>query len=521
MTKSGLPSTSALPLTSVLTEGLPNMPTHVRYMDEYDDSVKTIRDPEGSDVWTLMFDATRRAIDLTLFDESDVRMFVKCLLIWELREYSPHTVYNHWAAIKSAYTAIGAEWFRKKVSLTPVDWGQYWDLEVRPVVSDNEASLIKSLLHFMCSMNFAGWCPDHRDYVRSLSFAWRKSFKGVLSGASILCADEEAAIIAYLDYTSEFSQSDKELSNSELLRFCLLCICYSEGLRPVQIARIAFEDLRCFLGSDGKPVVHIVVHRAKKRHGSGRIAFVRKIKREWAGPFAEYHARRSAKLAQEDRLSATGVKAFPQRLADIARIVGDTVEAITGVRRTATDLRHSAAQRLADAGASVEEIAHFLGHSHWDTSLVYFEASDIQAEQINKALAISPVYSEIAKVARTRTIDKARLLALAPDNQIGALPHGIPISGIGACGKGQSLCALNPVLSCYNCRRFMPVDDVELHRQVLGDLRPIVRHFHDESRGDAQSPAFLQLRTTLAGIQKVVTDIESGNTDAERATCNE
>jgi len=67
---------------------------------------------------------------------------------------------------------------------------------------------------------------------------------------------------------------------------------------------------------------------------------------------------------------------FQIPLETIIKIVGDTIKSITGVRRTATDLRHSAAQRLVDAGASVEEVAEFLGHSYWDTSLIYFNASE-------------------------------------------------------------------------------------------------------------------------------------------------
>ena len=89
------------------------------------------------------------------------------------------------------------------------------------------------------------------------------------------------------------------------------------------------------------------------------------------------------------------------------------------------------------------------------------------------------------------------------------------VSGIGACNLGQHLCELNPALSCYTCRKFIPVADVEMHRKVLDDFRKVARFFFDESRGDNQSPAFAQLRITLTAIQKVIDDIDEGHPNQE------
>jgi hypothetical protein len=43
---------------------------------------------------------------------------------------------------------------------------------------------------------------------------------------------------------------------------------------------------------------------------------------------------------------------------------------------------------------------------------VYFDSSPAQAGRLNKALALSPLYSAVVEVAKTRAIDKARLLGL-------------------------------------------------------------------------------------------------------------
>lgn len=125
-------------------------------------------------------------------------------------------------------------------------------------------------------------------------------------------------------------------------------------------------------------------------------------------------------------------------------------------------------------------------------------------------MALSPIYANVAEVARTRTIDKAALLRLPPDKQIGGVPHGIPIAGIGGCAMGQSGCTKNPVLSCYNCRKFMPVKDAAVHDDVVESLRPVVLEFADASRGNDESHAYTQLRRTLTAAQKVAADIRAG-----------
>jgi hypothetical protein len=187
----------------------------------------------------------------------------------------------------------------------------------------------------------------------------------------------------------------------------------------------------------------------------------------------------------------------------VSQLIGGETEAILGRSRSANELRHTAAQRMADAGATKEELAEFLGHTSLETGLIYFDQSPTQAARLNKALALSPIYTAIVEVARTGTIDKAALLGLPADRQVMGCPHGIPIAGIGACELGQSLCAKNPVLSCYGCRKFMPVADAATHRRVLESLRPVVRFFFDASREEAQMPAYGQLTRTLAAVEEV------------------
>ncbi|MET3757111.1 MULTISPECIES: tyrosine-type recombinase/integrase [Rhizobium] len=199
----------------------------------------------------------------------------------------------------------------------------------------------------------------------------------------------------------------------------------------------------------------------------------------------------------------------------VSRAIMELTGELTGEAWSPTDLRHTAAQRLADGGISHVGLTEFLGHTSDRIANVYFDTSPAQAQRINEALAISPIYSNLAKIAKTRTIDKAMLLGLPSDQQIGAVPHGIPIAGIGGCNLGQS-CIKNPVLACYTCSRFMPLGVSEIHQEVLESLRPVVMEFAAASRYNQQSPAYAQLKTTLDAVRRVVEALKSDSMDEEQ-----
>lgn len=149
-----------------------------------------------------------------------------------------------------------------------------------------------------------------------------------------------------------------------------------------------------------------------------------------------------------------------------------------------------------------------MGHAQTNTGLVYYATSASHAERVNKALGASEVYRRVAKIARDRFISQEDLAKLKDEQQIAAVPHGIPIAGIGGCQSGQPGCPYNPVTSCYGCRKFMPVNDKALHEKVLNDMRQIVLFFESSSRADMKSPAYMQLQRTIAEIQAIIDELE-------------
>lgn len=231
----------------------------------------------------------------------------------------------------------------------------------------------------------------------------------------------------------------------------------------------------------------------------------RRVKSEWTLIFVRLQEHLyangitgTAKFFQAQSSSEVGT-----RISTLVRSVINSKD--TG---TATDLRHTAAQRLVDAGASHEELAEFLGHTQTDSGLVYFSVSASHAERVNRALGASEVYRQVVKIAHDRFISFDELKRLKGEQQVAAVPHGIPISGIGGCQSGQPACPYNPVTSCYGCRKFMPVHDRALHEKVLSDMREVVLFFDGSARGDTHSPAYMQLQRTISEIQSVIGELD-------------
>ena len=55
----------------------------------------------------------------------------------------------------------------------------------------------------------------------------------------------------------------------------------------------------------------------------------------------------------------------------------------------------------------------------------------------------------------------------------------------------------------------MPLHDRAMHESVLASMREVVMFFEQSSRGDAQSPTYLQLQRTITEIQMVIEELES------------
>lgn len=478
---------------------LPRLPSAIRYYDDFDDKHHSIRDPENSNIWEIQYDGERARLDFSVFDDA-LRFIFKHTATDLFSRLEPSSVANICSGILR--NTDQAEHFIRSLVLRPEEFRNLWVTEIQPSKAWAYSRNIRTTLHSLCNLSIGPWRPDMRPYVSQLESPPQDIYKTVRTGECFLPLNHQSLLIDYLDELSDSVRKAPETQTTIKLRdACLLVIAHQYGCRPGQIARIRTADVRCYENG----TVHLAIPLLKQRGNEALRRITRRVKPELCSIFIEYTARRCDRA-----VSGTSADSYfnlsPKRLS---AALSNLTEEITGTRWSPTDLRHTAAQRLADAGSSHIALSEFMGHATTLTANVYFDASPTQAQRINQALAISNIYANVAEVARTRTIDKNALLRLSPDQQIGGMPHGIPISGIGGCAAGQSLCTKNPVLSCYTCRKFLPLSDSTVHESVVESLRPVVIEFVNASRFNEESPAYTQLRRMFQAALQVAEEVRS------------
>jgi integrase len=477
---------------------LPTMPALIRYHDAYAGAWRTIRAPRTEDVWILHLNGTERPLDFRLFPES-VRWILRHLFAAALVKYAPTTAAGIFDILVWLVDNLGSEIILRPLNLEPLELRQFWLQFILPELIEvgHPALPLKFYFKFLCKNGVGRLSPGDEKFISKLPGPKADLYASVRTNEVFLSNLEQLAIVNHLDDMSEAARRGT-LPRDALRDACLLVASFQYAMRPIQLAKVRRNDVtvRPSIAGDD-PIVHVRFSIEKQRSSKKRTPVTHKIKREWAILYVRYYAA----IAPEQ--SRPGKFFFELDPAETSFAIKRILSGILDRSRSANDLRHTAAQRLVDRGASHEELQRFMGHNNPRTGLVYFKETANQAECLNKALASSKIYSEISIIGRDKMIDESRLKAMSADQQIGGVPHGIPIAGIGACEVGQSLCTKNPVLSCYGCRKFMPVRSTRIHREVIEMLRAVVRRFSDVS---PTSSAFAQLTYAIAAVERLIAD---------------
>lgn len=492
---------------------LPGLPQSLVYFDDYAGERRSIESPAAQHVWRLQADGKDTPLDFSAFP-GPARDLLKHWAAWALTRKTPATLRIYQAANMRVLEKHGPDLFTLALHAHPHELRDSWHSTVLPAHTHPlELVGLKSLFHFVAAMGLGQFRPEHADFIGTLRLPKRDKYAKIRTGEVFLSITEEGRIVEYLDSViAQVSAGSGDVPPDDIRDACVLALSYEHAFRPSQIAKLRRSDVRTYRSEDEQVLsVHATFWAAKQRWNSTPRPLARAIKRDWVPLFTNFIRVRDARpgsfTSSDGRLVPDSF--FGLSPDDVTKLIRSKTAELLGPARCANVLRHTGAQRMADAGASQEELAEFLGQSSLESGLVYYESSPAQAALLNNALAVSPVYQTIAEVARTRTIDKAALLGLPTNNQVQGCPHGIEIAGIGACELGQSLCAKNPVIACYTCRKFMPVTDCSIHREVLNSLRPIVRLFYGASREESQGAAYMQLSRALEAVQAVVVSLEA------------
>lgn len=475
---------------------LPPLPKTVRYYDDYSDSYSELTDLCAKDVWTIHYDGKHSDLDFGGLPPS-LKQILKSWCAASLPTYSPRTLDVYLQLLNLHLTPAILD----LITAGPLELHSNWSALLGRGTPYGVFSPLSNILHFLCDYSVFPWAPEWDDLITLQPYPKVDKYAAIRIGDVFITPAEEQSYVKFLDSIVErINERPEALTGSELRDAAILLISYQFGMRPKQTAMLRLQDVRIWEDTlNPDTAVHLTFRMIKQRDRRKALPLRRKVKRDWTPIFVEYRKR----LLQAG--SAPACHFFACTPDNVNHII-TRVTAQLGSRRVANELRHSFAQRMVDAGATEEELAEAMGHSHLDTSLVYFTYSRTMAARVNQALGISDVYKTVLRFAHEPFISLDELSKLKGDLQIAGVPHGIPIAGIGGCKSGQPNCPYNPVLSCYGCNRFMPVGETAIHLRVLKDLRELLNSLLASSYADPGSAAF-QLESTIKNVQSVISEL--------------
>ena len=489
-----------------LVKSLPPLPPVIRYYDEFDERVRSIPEFRTSNKLQLSHNGRVVYIDLAQCSP-DWSLLLKHIMAFMLNNsLAIGTIICYILPIR----CLEQRDLSLLLTSGPRGIKETWS-HLRSYYSNRNQAFfasLKHLLYMLCKYHLSGWAEPYADFISTkLPLPHKDKFATVRSGDAFLTVTEEAAIVRYLDEVSAFlMQNCGDISDHDLHSAGMLVCAYQLGMRPVQIASVTKRDVRVWHHSETQhPSVHIIFKMLKQKGRFNGFPLSRKIHEKWCLIFNEIVTRNQLRDGGKLFFGVRSNHEATQRILSLA-------SAITGAETSATDLRHTAAQRLADAGASNEELAEFLGHSDSSTCLVYYRTSYNQTERVNRAFEKSVIYQNVVQIARDKYISDAELKRLKGDQQIAGVVFGAPIAGIGACLCGQPQCPSNPVTACYTCPKFIPCNDLSVHTRVLDSVRDTISMFEHFSRGENHAPAAEQLTATVIAIEEVIEDLEGAYT---------
>ncbi len=394
--RSGASSADSLARFSATLQPLPS---NLRYYDEFNDATRSIRSPAHLNVFELHFHGRCIRVDFAGRAPECALMLKHTLAMMLEQSLSVTTI----AAYYSQMHQLTDRDLMVLLETGPLQVARLWS-EWRAREQGVAAYILaKHVLHLFCTYRWNGWSDEYRTYLRTaLPLPASDKYATVRAGDVFLSAAEEAAIVRHLDDIVGRLRSGEILPHGLIADAGMLLCAYQFAMRPIQIGMLDSRHVRIWHDEvDDDPTVHLTFHMAKQRGNKTRISLTRRVKREWVQIFVQLTLRLRANAAEASD------KFFQIKSAtEVGRRISSLVRSLIGSDRlgTATDLRHTAAQRLVDAGASHEELAEFMGHAQTNTGLVYYSNSASHAERVNRALGSSEVYRRVAQIAHDRFI---------------------------------------------------------------------------------------------------------------------
>lgn len=442
---------------------------------------------DGGKIFRVDWDALDFKIDLT--------NIFKGFIFHRLEVNSPHTVGVDVQLIKlisNSHLKIGFPWSETDVLsfLT--------ENEFKKKVRENYS--FRALYVWALDRGIKGFDRQIALHIKESKPNESGQYDKIFLRQNVITPSDEILLLKYLNKHANSNEW------STIRNIVVLQLGFELAPRPIQIHSIDETDFHRY-GLDNQKYYSIDLPMAKKIRSGSTEKRPRSIS-DGLGKKIEILIKRN-----NEEFKASLVKALFKR-KDGVRLSSPEITKIVSIQMRMFRfkkgdglnlLRHHLGQSLADQGASAEVIAETLGHNSTVASRAYVGATPEIATIKTRALGKNGTYLDIMKMLLTGEIiekDKS-----PKDRRIKGMIGSQYIGGIGSCGlPTNTSCPLNPVYSCYTCKKFHPFIDGS-HNHVKEALQKQSQYFVDIAEKSQQiesNRALTQLESTIEAVDSVI-----------------
>lgn len=173
---------------------VPEMPSAIRYYDDFLDEMCSIRNPAEMDAWLISRNGTNELLDFKGFP-TEIRLLIKhwcCDQIQNLAISTGRSRFHDLRRIEPSDLSL-------IISTSPASARSNWQLIMSKNYGAHEAGAIKSIFYYFCKFNMGGWSSQYTEFLSSLPLPAFDKYSNVRSGNVFLSVDEEALLVSHFD----------------------------------------------------------------------------------------------------------------------------------------------------------------------------------------------------------------------------------------------------------------------------------------------------------------------------------
>lgn len=138
------------------------LPTLIRYYDDFHDKVRSISHLENSDEWIVHVDGQEAKLDFSGAPSAH-RHILKHVVVDLFDRCDPSTVVIYVSKLLS-----GSKHLAQAAASSASEFAAYWNEHVLPTETNMGATALRSAVQSLCNLSIGQWRPEFQDFLSSL-----------------------------------------------------------------------------------------------------------------------------------------------------------------------------------------------------------------------------------------------------------------------------------------------------------------------------------------------------------------